>query len=221
MASTFPGAIDSFTDPLSGSPLNSPSHSAQHADLNSAANLIETYMGLVKVNPTSVAGTGVSESATGTVTFTSATSISVNGCFSSLYENYRIEIVGTSVGDTDCSFRFRASGTDNTSAVYQYASSGFYGATRNDASGTAQTSIGFTPSLGNGRTSGASIDVFGANTTAAWKCTHTCIAFTHSGVGVIVRNVAGAINSSTQFDGFTITAGAACTGTIRVYGYRN
>jgi hypothetical protein len=43
MASSFPGAIDSFTDPLSGSPLNSPSHSAQHADLNDAAEKIETY----------------------------------------------------------------------------------------------------------------------------------------------------------------------------------
>lgn len=50
MASTFPGAIDSFTDPLSGSPLNSPSHSAQHADLNDAVEKVETYMGLVKVS---------------------------------------------------------------------------------------------------------------------------------------------------------------------------
>ena len=50
MASSFPGAIDSFTDPLSGSPLNSPSHSAQHADLNDAVEKVETYMGLVKVS---------------------------------------------------------------------------------------------------------------------------------------------------------------------------
>lgn len=43
MASSFPGAIDSFTDPLSNSPLNSPSHSVQHADLNDAAEKIETF----------------------------------------------------------------------------------------------------------------------------------------------------------------------------------
>jgi microcystin-dependent protein len=43
MASTFPGAIDSFTDPLSGSPLNSPSHSAQHVDLNDAVEKIEEF----------------------------------------------------------------------------------------------------------------------------------------------------------------------------------
>lgn len=221
MASTFPGAIDNFTDPLSNSSLSSPSHAGQHSDLNDAVEKIETYMGLVKVIPTSVAGSGVSLSANGTVTFTSATSISINGAFSSLYENYRIEVIGTSVSDTDCTFRFRAAGNDTTTAVYQYASSGYFGASRNDASGTSQTAIAFTPSLGSGRTSGASIDVFGANTTAAWKCTHSCIAFTHSAVGVIVRNVAGAINATTQFDGFTITGGAACTGTIRVYGYRN
>jgi len=44
MASTFPGAIDNFTDPLSGSALNSPSHSAQHADLNDAVEKLETYV---------------------------------------------------------------------------------------------------------------------------------------------------------------------------------
>lgn len=221
MASSFPGSIDNFTDPLSNSALSSPSHAGQHSDLNDAVEKIETYMGLVKVIPTSVAGTGVTLSASGTVTFASSTAISINGAFSSLYENYRIEVIGTSVSDTDCTFRFRASGTDNSSAVYQYASSGYFGSGRNDASGTSQTAISFTPSLGSGRTSGASIDVFGANTTAAWKCTHACIAFTHSAVGVIVRNVAGAINSTTQFDGFSILAGAACSGTIRVYGYRN
>ena len=81
MASTFPGAIDSFTNPLSNSALNSPSHSGQHSDLNDAVNKVETYMGLVKVIPTSVAGSGVSLSASGTVTFASSTSISVNGAF--------------------------------------------------------------------------------------------------------------------------------------------
>ena len=53
MASTFPGAIDSFTDPLSGSALNSPSHSAQHADLNDAVEKVEAFMGLVKVTSAS------------------------------------------------------------------------------------------------------------------------------------------------------------------------
>jgi len=43
MASGFPASIDNFTDPLSNSPLNSPSHSAQHADLNDAVEKIEEF----------------------------------------------------------------------------------------------------------------------------------------------------------------------------------
>lgn len=57
MASSFPGAIDSFTDPLSGSPLNSPSHSAQHADLNDAVEKIETKLG---IGNTVIGGAGTS-----------------------------------------------------------------------------------------------------------------------------------------------------------------
>jgi hypothetical protein len=221
MASGFPGSIDNFTDPLSNSSLSSPSHAGQHADLNDAVEKIETYMGLVKVIPTSVAGTGVTLSASGTVSFSATTSVSVNGCFTSLYSNYQILIAGTSVSDTDCSFRFRAAGTDTSTAVYQYSSSGYFGSARNDASGTGQTSIAFTPSLGSSRTSGTTINVYSPNTTETWKATNASVTFTHSAVGVIVRNVAGACNSSTQFDGFTIFGGANLTGTIRVYGYRN
>jgi hypothetical protein len=221
MASSFPGAIDSFTDPLSGSPLNSPSHSAQHADLNDAAEKIETYMGLVKVIPTSVAGSGVTLGATGTVTFAASTSVSINGCFSALYSNYRVVIAGSGTDNLDGSLRFRAGGTDSTGANYQYASSGFYGGIRNDASGTGQTSIGFAVSFGNGRTSGASIDIYRPFTTDSYKVTSTQVAFAHSAVGVIVRNVAGALGSATQFDGFTFFVGSgSISGTVTVYGYR-
>jgi hypothetical protein len=44
MASGFPNAIDDFTDPLSTSPLNSPSHSALHADVNDAITKIEQFV---------------------------------------------------------------------------------------------------------------------------------------------------------------------------------
>lgn len=44
MASNYPNALDSFTDPLSTSPLNSPSHSTLHADVNDAIEKIEAYV---------------------------------------------------------------------------------------------------------------------------------------------------------------------------------
>jgi hypothetical protein len=49
MASTFPNSIDNFTDPLSTSPLNSPSHSLQHANLNDAVEKIETNLSRGKI----------------------------------------------------------------------------------------------------------------------------------------------------------------------------
>ena len=45
MATNYPGAIDSLTNPSSGDALTSPSHSAQHANANDAIEAIETELG--------------------------------------------------------------------------------------------------------------------------------------------------------------------------------
>lgn len=177
-------------------------------------------IGLWLITPTSVAGTGVTLSGAA-VNFSSSTSISVNGCFSADWTNYRIVVTGTSTADTDAVFRFRASGSDTATNVYQFASQGYFGAARNDASGTALSAISFTPSFGSGRTSGASIEVYRPYTTDSWKATNANVTFMHSAVGVIVRNVAGGCNSATQFDGFTFSAGNNMTGQLFVYGYRD
>ena len=73
MASTFPGAIDNFTDPLSNSSLSSPSHAGQHSDLNDAVEKIETYMGLVFI---------------ARKTFSAQATWNCTSVFSSLYDNY-------------------------------------------------------------------------------------------------------------------------------------
>lgn len=44
MPSTWPQSVDNFTNPLTTSALNSPSHAGQHQDLNSAINKIETAL---------------------------------------------------------------------------------------------------------------------------------------------------------------------------------
>ncbi len=46
MASSFPSSIDSFPDPLENSPLNAPSHSALHQDVNDAVEKVEVKLGL-------------------------------------------------------------------------------------------------------------------------------------------------------------------------------
>lgn len=154
--------------------------------------------------------------------FSAQSSVSVNNCFTSTYSNYRIIISGTATGDLDGNFRLRAAGTDASGANYQYAWVGYYGSSANNSGGTNQTSILGIPSLGNGRLSHSAIDVIRPNTTDTWKPLTAQTAFTHSGVGLIVRNHAGVLNSATQFDGFTIFLGSGTmTGNITVYGYRN
>jgi hypothetical protein len=44
MATNFPTSVDVLTNPVSNDSLNSPSHSAQHANANDAIEAIETYV---------------------------------------------------------------------------------------------------------------------------------------------------------------------------------
>ena len=46
MATNFPGSADSFTNPTSGSSLNSPSHAGQHADINDAMEAVQAKLGV-------------------------------------------------------------------------------------------------------------------------------------------------------------------------------
>jgi len=71
--------------------------------------------GLKLIVPSSVAGSGVSLSGA-KVTFTAATSVSVNGVFDSTYDNYLIVISHAASAATTLRFRMRASGSDNTTA---------------------------------------------------------------------------------------------------------
>lgn len=178
-------------------------------------------VGLWKITPTSVAGTGVTLSGN-VVNFSASTSISVNGVFSSTYENYKIIITGSATGNADNSIRLRAAGTDTTTN-YQFTAQGYYASARNDNANNTATQWEFFCSMGSSRGSGSQIELFRPNTTDAWKSATANSAFAHSAVGVITRNCAGVLNSATQFDGFTVIVGGGfnATGQLRVYGYRN
>lgn len=46
MATNYPTSIDSFTNPTSGDTLDSPSHAAQHANINDAMVAVQTKLGV-------------------------------------------------------------------------------------------------------------------------------------------------------------------------------
>lgn len=123
------------------------------------SNLIETYSGtdwerqsggLVIIKPTTVTiatGSGT-ESATGTVSFTGASKVSLDGIFDSRFTFFRVEINMVSSGSAEIYHRWRASGSEVTTAYYGSSLTHAYngaivqGATRNNGSESFVTLVG-------------------------------------------------------------------------------
>jgi hypothetical protein len=174
--------------------------------------------GLNLVTPTSVAGTGVTFSG-GAVSFSASTSVSVNGCFTSTYENYQIMVyLANASASAAIHLRFRASGADNSSA--NYARSKFY-ITNANASGSDSGSTGanefiLTDSIGS-NSAALTLNVYQPQ--VAQKTMHQTISTT--GTGNTQLNT-GSMTVTTSYDGFTILpASGNVTGVLRVYGMRN
>jgi hypothetical protein len=82
---------------------------------------VGTTPGLVPIVPTSVAvGSGsATTSANGLVTFTGASSISLNGVFSATYNNYCFKFSTSAISTTNnILFRLRAAGSDTSTSTY-------------------------------------------------------------------------------------------------------
>lgn len=218
MASGFPGSIDSFTNPLAASALNSPSHAGQHQDLNDAVNKIETYMGLIKVIPTSV--TGGTLAANGTVTVTSGSAVTINGAFTAQFTNYRVlgHTITTS-GTAALAFQLCASGTPVTT---NYNAQRLYvqGASVGGAASSGATNWNFAYiASSSGQTS--RMDIFSPFVATPTKMMLDQMYLDPSTTpNIDIRY--GAQANSTAYDGFKISTTDTFTSmTITVYGYRN
>ena len=194
--------------------------------LSSSTNIaLDSELGLSLITPTSIAATGgsASISSSGGVSFTSASAVSLNGCFSSTYQNYRISFdnITMPASSTDLLLRLRAGGSNTTT---NYTGAGFY-MTHNSATvnGAIVSSIFISNTSGTGGKAIGYIDLFGPyeaqETSASYAkpyrySTTSANAYTHS--------YAFFQTDSTQFDGFSLVPGAGTiSGAVRVYGYRN
>lgn len=221
MASGFPGSIDNFTDPLSNSPLTSPNHATLHADVNDAVEKIETYMGLVKVVPTSVSGTGASINSNNDVVVTSGGSnFTINGAFSSLYANYKVLIRGfRASAATDL---FMSLGTSLTGTAHKF--SGFYVSTGGTITGYGNT--GATrfqlPTVGRSTTLDGHCEVtlFGPQIAAETGLTAFGVDQDNGALG---RSLWGYHTGDTSFTALYFTTSSTETIsniTVSIYGYR-
>jgi hypothetical protein len=178
--------------------------------------------GLRMVVPTSVAvGSGTASVDTvGTVTFSGASSVSLNGCFTSTYDNYFITlddlVKDTSSGDLQIYLRLRVSGTDLSTGYYWGQHYSLWG-----------SSTGGQGNLNNGSYFVAA----GANSTIKsssliWlqnPFTTKMKGFQTLQTRQDASSYAGGYNSATtSYTGLSIvTASNLLSGTIRVYGYKD
>jgi len=176
---------------------------------------------LTQIVPTSTANSGgtVSTSASGAVTFSGVTSVSMNGIFTSTYTNYLITtdgIVGT--GNADFYMRMRASGSDTTTG---YDTMLF---TKPFATGVAApVSIGTTAFgntawyVGDCRTTDFFANSFFVSGPQVANYT-TMTGFSTS--RDTFNSIGAQQTASTQFDGATLYVSSnAVSGVFRVYGY--
>jgi hypothetical protein len=153
----------------------------------------------------------------------SVTSVSINNCFTSAYENYRIvvNISSWAVADGNIGLRLRASGTDTTTNYLSQRHGGVSGTSFGNANvlGTDEMYFG---SYMNAAPRGC----FAAHDILAPQITSQTVMRGSLGWldvvnGPSVATVWNAQSTATSFDGFTLIGTQSFTGTIRVYGYQN
>jgi hypothetical protein len=184
--------------------------------------LVGAAAGLKLLVPTSVAvGSGSGSVGTnGTVTFTGASSVSLNGVFSTTYENYMIQLFyKNTVGQSYTALRYRVAGADDTNSVYDsrttYMASGSIGVT--DQPNLTSQRISYGDNNGNYHTINISRP-FTADKT------YIKVASTNSNGAneTYAEDYFGVFQNATSFTGFTIFPAANnLTGTISVYGFKN
>ena len=173
--------------------------------------------GMRLIVPSSIAvgsGSG-SVSTNGTITFSGASSISVNGCFSSTYDNYLIIGYGTNTDNDYLNIRMRVGGVDNSTAssyitqLLETSSSTVTGSQVTQTSG--RIARWFTTRGG-----------FSATVYEPFLAVTTSIRSAEKRQNTILGDFAIHHTQATSYDGISfIPNTGTATGTIQIYGYKD
>lgn len=152
--------------------------------------------------------------------FSGAATVSVNNCFTTAYQNYRIIVnAANSTGSSyDLNMRGRSNGIDNSGAIY-YDWYGYGTTTWSVGRTNAATFLrtGVTGNAGNNST--VRIDVM---VTIPGQLSVASQSTGYDGSGMFGSITSALTGGSNSFDGFTIYSYSGnISGTLRVYGYRN
>lgn len=177
--------------------------------------------GLVTMTPTSIAVAGAGSSASiqsdGSVDFSAATSLSLNGVFTSAFDNYLLVIRHTmALGNDLIQIRLRVSGTDASGTDYTRQRLLASSTTVQGLRSTSQTSAAIGYSSADNR-SGDSAHIYGPALAQA-----TAFRNVNAGdiSGASIYEYASTHSLATAYDGCTlIPASSSISGSIVVFGY--
>lgn len=193
------------------------SDSTRH--VSTGSGWVADASGLVAVVPTSVAGSGVTVNAAGLVTFTTATAVNVNGCFTSAYANYLVQFrVPTRSVAGQVQLRMRLAGTDNTASEYDYQR--LVSSSTNTASTTAAAANIWDSIAGGNRATQRGEFTFFSPAVAVPTFLDANISDSDATANFARVGYSGWHRASTAFDGFSLISSTGnITGTLKVYGY--
>lgn len=215
MATNFPASLDSLTNPAAGDSLSSPSHSAQHANVNDAVEALQAKVGVDGSAVTSsldykVANQGLTLVKSQTIS-SGAASVTVTDAFSSTFLDYMIVgQIGCSVNNTTINFTLTgATGTPYDGVIYYNT---FGSAT---VESVAAYNNATSADIGHWRYGGSMI--ISQPQTTGFKG----FSVSMSSDVTYMRRGGGRIQSTTSSTGFTITpaTGTFSFGSIRIYGF--
>jgi len=168
--------------------------------------------------------TGFTKITTGT--FSAVTSVSLpTNTFTSTYTNYNVVlIIASTSGNTTITGRYRASGTDNTSSIYNSALS-IARVTTSVAvvgvNGGTSFTMGYNAGTNNGPF-GQSWDFLSPQAAAEKQIVGTGFGYNSELDTYSANWFGGHGNTTTQFDSFSwISSTGTITGSYYVYGYQN
>ena len=176
--------------------------------------------GMKLIVPTSAVNGTVG--ASGAVTFSGVSSVSLNDVFSSTYDNYRILLNVKGSTNLTIQMRYRVSGADNTASSYLYGRMGI------DNNGTTNNTNTGATSFSN--ICNASTEYFGAldftcffpNKTEKTEMSGTGTGLRTDYAAAAFYSFGGLFDATTSFTGFTLfPSTGTITGTVRVYGLKN
>ena len=181
-------------------------------------------MGLTPAVPTSVTvGSGTaSVSATGLVTFSGVSSVSLNGVFTSTYKNYRMVAtdLNSAAGNASFCLRLRSGTTDNAgSSYYQYWNmKRLNGAVQDNSGGpnTYYATVGFDANTAYSWSwTGDIVSPFATrNTTVTGLGFGADATSTYNVTSTVLHTVASSFNGITFFP-----TSSTLSGTVQIYGY--